>query len=108
MLKFGARRLRASKLAGQMQIPAYVNETAASYDQVIENEQREGLKPLEPALFVQRSHRVGRERADCAARNESQGDFGACRPITVERSNLSSVFRPSTAVNGGRAMVRPC
>lgn len=41
MLNFGARRLRASKLARQTTIPAFVDETADSYDQVIEKEQRE-------------------------------------------------------------------
>ena len=63
MLNFGARRLRASKLAGQTQIPAYVNETASSYDQVIENEHREGLKPLELALFVQSRIALGESQA---------------------------------------------
>lgn len=66
MLNFGARRLRASKLAGQTQIPPYVNETATSYDQVIENEQREGLKPLELALFVQSRIALGESQADIA------------------------------------------
>ena len=66
MLNFGARRLRASKLAGQTQIPAYVNETATSYDQVIENEQREGLKPLELALFVQRRIALSESQAEIA------------------------------------------
>jgi ParB family transcriptional regulator, chromosome partitioning protein len=66
MLNFGARRVRASKLAGQTQIPAYVNEAATSYDQVIENEQREGLKPLELALFVQSRLALGESRSDIA------------------------------------------
>ena len=50
---FGARRLRASKLAGLTEIPAFIDTTAENHDQVIGNEQREGLKPLEIALFVQ-------------------------------------------------------
>jgi ParB family chromosome partitioning protein len=54
MLNFGARRLRASKLVGMADIPAFIDTTADSYDQVIENEQREGLRPLELALFVQK------------------------------------------------------
>ena len=66
VLNFGARRLRASKLAGQTQISAYVNEAATSYDQVIENEQREGLKPLELALFVQRRIALGESQAEIA------------------------------------------
>ena len=63
MLNFGARRLRASKLVGKLEIPAFVDNTADSYDQVIENEQREGLKPLELALFVQRRLAAGDTQA---------------------------------------------
>ena len=43
MLNFGARRLRASRMAGMAEIPAFIDTTADSYDQVIENEQRVGL-----------------------------------------------------------------
>ena len=68
MLNFGARRLRASHLAGKTAIPAFVDEAADSYDQVIENEQREGLKPLELALFVQRRLVAGDSQADIARR----------------------------------------
>ncbi len=68
MLNFGARRLRASKLAGKEEIPAFVDNAADSYDQVIENEQREGLKPLELALFVQRRLAAGESQADIARR----------------------------------------
>ena len=68
MLNFGARRLRASKLARQATIPAFVDETADSYDQVIENEQRESLKPMELALFVQRRLGAGETQAEIARR----------------------------------------
>jgi len=67
-LNFGARRLRASKLAGLTEIPAFIDTTADSYDQVIENEQREGLKPLELALFVQRRLASGDNQAEIARR----------------------------------------
>lgn len=66
VLNFGARRLRASKLAGLDTIPAFVDTTADDYDQVIENEQREGLKPLELALFVQKRLVLGERQADIA------------------------------------------
>jgi ParB family chromosome partitioning protein len=66
VLNFGARRLRASKLAGLNTIPAFVDASADSYDQVIENEQREGLKPLELALFVQKRLALGDKQADIA------------------------------------------
>lgn len=66
VLNFGARRLRAAKLAGLDTIPAFVDTSADSYDQVIENEQREGLKPLELALFVQKRLALGDKQADIA------------------------------------------
>ena len=66
MLNFGARRLRASKLAGIPEIPAFLDNTANSVDQFIENEQRKGLTPLEIALFVQRALNRGESQADIA------------------------------------------
>jgi ParB family chromosome partitioning protein len=66
MLNFGARRLRASRLAGIPDIPAFVDKTANSVDQFIENEQRKGLTPLEIALFVQRALKQGHTQADIA------------------------------------------
>ncbi len=68
MLNFGARRLRASKMAGMAEIPAFIDTTADSYDQVIENEQREGLRPLELALFVQKRLALGDNQAEIAKR----------------------------------------
>jgi ParB family transcriptional regulator, chromosome partitioning protein len=68
MLNFGARRLRAAKLAGLEQIPAFVDEAADSYDQVIENEQRVGLRPLELAMFVKRRIAAGESQAEIARR----------------------------------------
>lgn len=68
ILNFGARRLRASRLAGLTQIPAFVDTTADHYDQVIENEQREGLRPLELALFVSKRLARGESQAEIARR----------------------------------------
>lgn len=66
ILNFGARRLRASKLACKTDIPAFVDEAADSYDQVIENEQRKALRPLELAMFVQRRLARGETQAEIA------------------------------------------
>jgi ParB family chromosome partitioning protein len=68
MLNVGARRLRASKLAGKAEIPAFIDDAADSFDQVIENEQRDGLRPLELALFVQRQLGTGLPQAEIARR----------------------------------------
>lgn len=66
MLNFGARRLRASWLAGTPDIPAFIDNTVNSVDQFIENEQRKGLTPLEIALFVHRALNRGESQADIA------------------------------------------
>ena len=68
VLNFGARRLRASRLAGRKDIPAFIDATADSYDQVIENEQRAALTPLELALFVQKRLALGDKQSEIARR----------------------------------------
>jgi ParB family chromosome partitioning protein len=52
MLNFGARRLRASRLAGLPDIPYFIDRQVDSFDQVAENDQREGLTAMELALFI--------------------------------------------------------
>ena len=68
MLNYGARRLRASKLAGKTDIPVFIDQAADDYDQVIENEQREGLTPLELALFVKKRLACGDSQQEIARR----------------------------------------
>jgi ParB family transcriptional regulator, chromosome partitioning protein len=68
MLNFGARRLRAPRIAGKSEIPAFIDEMPDGFDQIIENEQREALKPMELALFVQRQLASGLSQADIARR----------------------------------------
>jgi ParB family transcriptional regulator, chromosome partitioning protein len=68
LLNFGARRLRASRLAGLTEVPAFIDCTGDSYDQIVENEQREALRPLEVSLFVQRRLQAGDSQAEIARR----------------------------------------
>jgi ParB family chromosome partitioning protein len=68
MLNFGARRLRAARLAGKSEIPAFVAERDDGYAQVIENEQREALKPLELARFVEKRLHAGESLSEVARR----------------------------------------
>ncbi len=82
ILNFGARRLRASRLAGKPSIPAFIDDRATSYDQVIENEQREGLTPLELALFIERRMEAGDSQAEIARR------LGKSRPYVTYASAL--------------------
>jgi ParB family chromosome partitioning protein len=68
-LAFGARRYRASKLAGQADIPAIiVPEGQRDFaTQVIENQQRAGLSNSELARAVNQLHAEGRPLKEIAA-----------------------------------------
>ncbi len=66
ILNFGARRLRASKSVGKPTIPAFVDRSHTDYQQVIENLQREDLKPRELAIFIKRKMDEGEKQAQIA------------------------------------------
>jgi ParB family chromosome partitioning protein len=66
ILNFGARRLRASKAVGKTTIPAFVDRSHTDYQQVIENLQREDLKPLELAMFIKKKMDEGEKQAQIA------------------------------------------
>jgi len=68
ILNFGARRLRGSRLAGKTTIPAFVDDTSDDFDQVIENENRDNLKPMELALFIKGKLDEGVKKAEIARR----------------------------------------
>ncbi|MDI7776584.1 ParB/RepB/Spo0J family partition protein [Asticcacaulis sp. EMRT-3] len=82
LLNFGARRLRGSRRAGRDTIPAFIDEGHDDFDQVIENEQRENLKPIELALFIQRKLDAGAKKADIARR------LGKPAPVITEHLAL--------------------
>lgn len=62
MLNYGARRYRGSLAAGRPTIPAFVDESHDDYDQVIENIQRDDLKPMELALFIKKRLDAGDQK----------------------------------------------
>jgi ParB family chromosome partitioning protein len=103
ILNFGARRLRASKLAGKDEIPAFVDHAADGYDQVIENEQREGLKPLELALFVKRELDKGVTQAEIARRlGKSQTYITFVRAMVDPPAWLMDVYRSGRCRNAAQ------
>lgn len=59
IVNHGARRLRASKLAGKTTIKAFVDEDHGDFDQVAENIQRENFTPRELADFIARKRAEG-------------------------------------------------
>ena len=103
VLNYGARRLRASKLIGLSEIPAFVDNAADSYDQVIENEQREGLKPLELALFVKRELGKGASQAEIARRlGKSQTYVTFIRAMIDPPDWLMEVYRSGKCRNAAQ------
>ena len=66
----GARRFRAAQIAGLTSIPVMVKDdvtdTNLSYVQVVENAQRENLKPFEMANFIDKQMKAGEKQADIA------------------------------------------
>lgn len=62
MLNYGARRYRGSLAAGRESIPAFVDESHDDYDQVIENIQRDDLKPMELAFFIKKRLDAGDQK----------------------------------------------
>jgi ParB family chromosome partitioning protein len=103
VLNYGARRLRASKLIGLSEIPAFVDKAADSYDQVIENEQREGLKPLELALFVKRELGKGVSQAEIARRlGKSQTYITFVRAMIDPPAWLLDVYRSGKCRNAAQ------
>lgn len=66
IINFGERRYRAALANKFDTIPCFVDELSADYDQVTENIQRDELKPIEIAMFIDRKVNDGDKKADIA------------------------------------------
>jgi ParB family chromosome partitioning protein len=66
IINHGARRFRASKLAGKTSIPGFVDNDYLAADQVIENVHRDALTPREIADYIGRELAKGRKKKDIA------------------------------------------
>ncbi len=67
-LNYGARRFRASELAGMETIPAFVDVEMDCYQRVAENEQRQQLAPLDLAVFIKSRLEAGESQSQIAKR----------------------------------------
>jgi len=65
-INYGHRRFRASKMAGNTTIPAFIDDEHTDFHQVIENIHREELTPVEIAHFIQRRIEAGDKKSDIA------------------------------------------
>jgi len=66
IINHGARRYRASLLANKNTIPAFIDNDYNDYDQVAENKDRENLKPMEMAIFINRKIKEGAKKSAVA------------------------------------------
>ncbi len=66
LINHGARRFRASKIAGKTTIPAFIDEDYSDTDRVVENIQRDGLTAREIADFIGRELSKGFKKVDIA------------------------------------------
>jgi ParB family chromosome partitioning protein len=74
IINHGARRFRASRLAGKTTIPAWIDADYTDEDQIIENIHRDALKPREIAEFIGRKLSHGMQQKDIAkALGKSKG-----------------------------------
>ena len=68
-IRFGAKRLRAAKLAGLREVPIVVGlQHHDVYAQIAENQKRHGLSPLDLARFMRSRTEAGESNAEIAKR----------------------------------------
>jgi ParB family chromosome partitioning protein len=97
LVNHGARRLRASKIAGLTEIPAHVDNDYTEDDQVIENHHRASLTPREYA------DRIGRKVAAGISKKDIAKDLGVSSAFVSQHVALLDLPDPiAKAFNEGR------
>lgn len=66
IINHGARRYRASKVAGKAEIPSFIDDDYSQVDQVIENLQRNELTAREIANWIGREMAAGKKKGEIA------------------------------------------
>lgn len=98
IINHGARRFRASKLAGKSTIPAFIDNDYSDADQVVENLQRDELTPREIADFIGRELSKGIKKGDIAK------SIGKSAAFVTQHVTLLDLPQPiAAAFNSGRA-----
>jgi len=88
IINHGARRYRASKLAGNTEIPAFIDNDYNEADQVVENLQRDGLSAREIADFI------GRELARGRLKKQIASDIGKSPSFVAQHAALLDLPGP--------------
>lgn len=98
LINHGARRYRASKWAGKVTIPGFVDNDYNDADQVIENLQRDDLTPREVADYIGRQLAKGKKKGEIAK------DIGKSAAFVSQHVTLLDLPDPiAEAFNSGRA-----
>jgi ParB family chromosome partitioning protein len=98
IINHGARRFRASRIAGKDSIPAFIDNDYSEADQVIENLQRNELTAREIADFI------GRELAKGKKKSEIAREIGKSPAFVTQHVVLLDLPDPiAEAFNTGRA-----
>lgn len=98
LINHGARRFRASRVAGKTMIPAFVDNDYNEVDQVIENLQRNELTAREIADYI------GRELAKGIRQQEIARSIGKSPAFVTQHIALLDLPEPiAQAFNSGRA-----
>ncbi|MEC4748602.1 ParB/RepB/Spo0J family partition protein [Methylomicrobium sp. Wu6] len=98
VINHGARRFRASRIAGKDSIPAFIDNDYSEADQVIENLQRNELTAREIADFI------GRELAKGKKKSEIAREIGKSPAFVTQHVVLLDLPDPiATAFSTGRA-----
>jgi len=98
LINHGARRFRASKVAGKTTIPAFIDNDYNEVDQVIENLQRNQLTAREIADYL------GRELAKGIQQREIARSIGKSPAFVTQHIALLDLPEPiAQAFNAGRA-----
>jgi ParB family chromosome partitioning protein len=98
LINHGARRFRASRVAGKTTIPAFVDNDYNEVDQVIENLQRNELTAREIADYI------GRELAKGIRQHEIARSIGKSPAFVTQHIALLDLPEPiAQAFNSGRA-----
>lgn len=71
----GNRRFRAAIIAGLSEIPYFIGGDVDSYDKIVDNIIREGLSPLETALFIKGRLETGEKPGEIAKRLGKKPSF---------------------------------
>lgn len=97
IINHGARRYRASKLAGKTTIPAFIDNDYTHLDQLIENIQRDALTPREVADYIGYKISMGFKKSEIA------NELGKSNAWVSQHSVILDMPEPiAKAFNKGR------